>query len=901
MNLQSVNFSSLTNSEIFENLKTSERGLSEKEAGLRLKKYGLNELPKKKKGGSFLLFLQQFNSVLIYILFIAAFISWWFEHYMDAYVILAVVFANAFIGFFQRWRAERILAALKKMVTVYARVLREDEQKKIEASRLVIGDVVVLEAGDSAPADIRIIYSENATADESSLTGESLPVEKYAESEKISAREETPSNMFFMGSHAISGYIKGVVVATGSDTRIGTIAEEIKKIKYKKTHFEKKVDELALQMGSIALFGSLLTFAIGYYFRGLDFFEIFLFSVASLVSGVPEGLPAVLTIVLAIGASRMAKKNAIIKHLPSVETLGVANIICTDKTGTLTENVLTIKKIFINSKMIDVSGVGVHTVGNFSIGATNLIPKYYPDLDFILKAGLFTSDASVILEKEKVLTAGEPVEIAMDVAGLKGGIEKSELLDQAIIIDKLSFDTRYKYKANLMNLKTESEPDKKIFASGAFEVLLEKSTHIYDGGKIIALDSQKREEVLNHALDMATSAMKVLGIAFKDATTEQNEITRQDISGFVFLGLFGMIDPPIENVKDAILRCHNAGVKVLMLTGDHKETAIAVAKDIGLLPKETHLQGKVFTEADLRNLSDKEFKTIANKAVIFARVTPETKFKIARILQEDGNVVAMTGDGINDAPALKQADIGLAMGMRGTDVAKEAAGIILADDNFSSIVNAILEGRTVFNNVKKTSFYLITTNTAEDLTIISALLMGLALPLLPIQILWLNLVTDGVLVAAIASEPAHNGILNEKPRSYEEKILTRDVLPLLVFTGLLMVFGTIVLFTHFLPHGMDKARTVAFSFMAFSQLFNAVNMRSLNLSVFKIGFFSNKFLWVSLVISVFIQFFVIYTPFFQEVFQFERLNSQEWTLIILSSSLIFFIIEIYKSFKNYSK
>lgn len=897
MDLQSADFSSLTISEIFEKLKTSERGLSEKESGLRLKKYGLNELPKKKKGGGFLLFAQQFNSVLIYILFIAAFISWQFEHYMDAYVILAVVLINAVISFFQRWRAERILEALKKIITLYAKVMRDGVQRKIEAGRIAVGDVVVLEAGDSAPADIRIIYSENLTADESALTGESLPVEKNESLQKAIMQEGTPSNIFFLGTHAISGYAKGVVIATGSNTRIGTIAEEIKKIKYKKTHFEKKVDELALQMGAVAFFGALLTFLIGFYLRGMEFFDIFLFSVASLVSGVPEGLPAVLTIVLAIGASRMARKNAIIKYLPSVETLGVANIICTDKTGTLTENVLTIKKIFVNSKMIDVSGVGVHTAGNFSIGATNLIPRYYPDLDFILKAGLFTSDASVILEKEKVLTAGEPVEIAIDVAGLKGGIEKSELLDKMIIIDKLPFDTRYKYKANLMNLKTESEPDKKIFASGAFEVLLERSMYIYDNGKIVALDSKKREEVLNHALDMASGAMKVLGVAFKDATVEQNEITHQDVAGLVFLGLFGMIDPPVENVKDAILKCHNAGVKVLMLTGDHKETAIAVAKDIGLLPKETHLQGKVFTEADLKNLSDEEFKNIANKAIIFARVTPETKFKIAKILQEDGNVVAMTGDGINDAPALKQADIGLAMGVRGTDVAKEAAGIILADDNFSSIVNAILEGRTVFNNVKKTSFYLITTNTAEDLTVISALLMGLALPLLPIQILWLNLVTDSVLVAAIASEPAHNGILNKKPRSYEEKILTKDVLPSLIFTGLLMVFGTIVLFTHFMPHGMDKARTVAFSFMAFSQLFNAINMRSLSLSVFKIGFFSNGFFIISLAISVFIQFFVIYTPFFQEVFKFERLNTQEWFLIILSSSLIFFIIEIYKSFK----
>ena len=386
MELKKNNFSFLSKKELFEKIKTSEFGLSKEEAEKRIKIYGKNELPKKKKGGSFLLFIKQFNSILIYILFVAAFISWEFEHYIDAYVILVIVFINAVIGFFQRWRAEKILEALKNMVTVYARVVREGVEIKLEAKKLVFGDIVILEAGDNSPADIRLIESKNVRSNESSLSGESLPVEKNSKIFEEKEDSGSSSNMLFMGTSVISGYAKGVVVATGSKTRLGSIAEEIKKIKYQKSHFEKKVDELAIQMGIVAFFGALAIFLIGFFFKGLEFFDIFLFSVAALVAGVPEGLPAVMTIVLAIGASRMAKKNAIIKHLPSVETLGVANVICTDKTGTLTKNILTIKKIFSGSNLFDVSGVGMDISGNFSLNKIDILPKYYPDLEMLLEA-----------------------------------------------------------------------------------------------------------------------------------------------------------------------------------------------------------------------------------------------------------------------------------------------------------------------------------------------------------------------------------------------------------------------------------------------------------------------------------------------------------------------------------
>ncbi len=900
MKFKESDFLSLSKKEIFEKLKTSEAGLSEKEAENRIKIYGKNELPKKKKGGSFLLFLRQFKSALIYILFVAAFISYQFEHYIDAYVILAIVFINAIIGFFQGWRAEKILDALKKMITSYARVLRSGREIRISAKDVVLGDIVILEAGDKAVADIRILESKNVTVNESSLTGESVPVEKNSQILSFLPKEGLPKNMLFMGSSLISGYAKGVVTATGINTKLGEIAQTLKKIKYEKSHFEKKVDELVFQVGVIASFFALLTFLIGFYFRGLEFFDIFLFSVASLVAGVPSALPAVLTIVLAIGAAKMAKKNAMIKHLPSVETLGVANVICTDKTGTLTKNILTVKKIFIFSEIIDVSGAGLETKGNFSLNGVGILPKFYPNLDFLLKASLYLSDASVVEEKNSTNVTGEPVEVALDIASLKGEFKKSEILKKVDILDKIPFDTKCKYKANLVNLGLGGHQDNKIFISGAFEVVLEKSSYFYKDGKKIKLTAKIRNEILEYALDMAQDALKVVGVAFKDAEKNINCIFKKDISDLVFVGFFGMIDPPKEGVSDAILKCKISGIRVLMLTGDHKDTAVAIAKDIELLPREENYENKVFTEADLFKISDEKFKNILKEAVIFARVTPETKLKIAKILQKQGNIVAMTGDGVNDAPALKQADIGVAMGITGTDVAKESSEIILTDDNFSSIVNAISEGRLVFSNVKKTTFYLTTTNVAESVTIISSLSMGLPLPLLPTQLLWLNLVTDGVTVIALATEPKEDGILIKKPRSQKEKILSKDIIPLFFFTVVLMVFGTLALFLYYLPEGIDKARTIAFSFMAFSQFFNVVNMRSLDVSIFKIGFFSNRFMVFALIASIIIQLIVIYVPFFQSIFRFESLNIKEWILIIISSSLIFFVVELYKFFKRRS-
>ncbi len=785
------------------------------------------------------------------------------------------------------------------MVTSYARVVRDGKEIKIPAEEVVVGDIIILESGDSVSSDLRILKAKNASADESSLTGESVAVVKSNKILKNTPKEGLPENMLFMGTSLISGYIKGLVVATGANTRLGTIAQKLKEIKYQKSHFEKKVDELVFQMGVIAFFSAILTFLIGFYFRGLEFFDIFLFSVASLVAGVPSGLPAVLTIVLAIGVSRMAKKNVIVKHLPSVETLGVANIICTDKTGTLTKNILTVKKIFTSSKLINISGIGLETKGNFSLNNTNILPRLYPDLDFTLKSSLYTSDASIIEGKMGVDVVGDPVEVALDIASLKGGIEKSNFLGSVNFLDKIPFDAKQKYKAKLVNLGSAGHQNNKIFVSGAFEIILEKSIFIYEDGKIEKLTKEKKKEILAYALDMASDALKVVALAFKDFPNKKI-FSKNDISSLVFISLFGMIDPPKEGVFDAISKCKISGVRVLMLTGDHKDTALAIAKDIGLLEKTEKQSKKIFTELELTNLSENEFYEILKKAVIFARVTPETKLKIAKILQKQGNIVAMTGDGVNDAPALKQADIGVAMGVMGTGVAKEASEIILTDDNFSSIVNAIVQGRLVFSNVKKTSFYLITTNIAESVTIITSLSMGLALPLLPTQLLWLNLVTDGIPVVALATEPKEDGILTKKPRLQSEKILSKDVIPLLFFTVIFMVVGTIMLFLNFLPEGIDKARTVAFTFMAFSQFFNVVNMRSLEISIFKLGFFSNKFLVFGLFISILIQIIVVNNSFFQRVFNFESLSISEWVLTIVSSSVIFFVIEFYKALKRRS-
>ena len=878
----------LTKGEIFHKLKTSEKGLIKEEAAKRLRITGLNEISKKKKASPILIFLKQFNSPLIYILFVAMIISFIFDHLIDAYVILTIVLINASISFIQERKAEKAIDALKKLIVSYAKVYRNNTMIKIPSQELVPGDIIYLEEGDKIPADARLFEIKNFRTQESSLTGESFPEEKRVGvlGKGVSLVDRT--NMVFMSTVVVSGNAKAVVIATANKTEIGQVAKSIQEIVQPKMHFNKKVSQLAVQMAIFASIGAILTFIIGYFINKLEFFEVFLFTIASLVSGIPEGLPAVLIIVLAIGARRMAKRKAVIRHLPAVETLGVATVIATDKTGTITQNSITVEKITTFEGDFDVTGEGWQPLGRFFQNKKPISPLKIPILQKILSISALCNKGTLLKKNGDYEIIGDPTEVSLLVLAKKVGLDKQKLSEK--IIDDFPFSSELKFRASLIRLPSNK---KQLYSVGAFETILKRSLYFLENNKKLKLGVKEKELFLKKAESLARKGMRVLALAYGDLPNHVNSISESLVNNLIFVGLVGMKDPPRPEIKQAIQKAENAGIRVILKTGDHKETAIAIAKEIGLTKGKT----EALTEKDLEKLSKSEFEEAVKKVNIFARVTPKMKMKIVKALQNQGEIVAMTGDGVNDAPALRRADIGIAMGIIGTDVARESSEIVLADDNFSSIVNAIEEGRIVFQNVRQTSFYLITTNVAEDVTIISSLIMGLPLPMLPIQLLYLNLVTDGVTDVALATEPGHNDVLNQPPRNKKEKILNKELIPFLLLMVGLMAIGAIFLFIHFLPQSLAKARTVAFVSMSMFQLFNVFNMRSLKKSVFKIGVFSNKWVTIALGASLVLMLAIIYLPFTQRIFQFIPLSLGEFLIITLIASSVLIAGEIYKKIR----
>jgi len=867
-------------------------GLSEKEAKIRLQRFGFNEIPEKKKYNPFLIFLKQFKSVMIYILFIAASISFFLGHLIDVYVILAIILINAAIGFIQEHRAERSIQALKKMIVPHAKVYREGKLIEINARELVPGDIISLEEGDRIPADCRLIKIKNLRTVEASLTGESFPVDKDI---KL-LPEKTPvadrKNMVFMGTFIAGGQAKAAITATGGNTEIGRVARDIEKIKIVKGHFQKKTDKLAKQMGAIAIACALLAFVIGFFVRGFDFVEIFLFTIAALVAGIPEGLAAVLAIVLAIGAHRMAKRNAIIRTLPATETLGVVTTIMTDKTGTLTENTMNVEKIIMpESGEITVSGSGWEPSGKFYLNEKIISPLENTHLSKLLHIAAVCNNAKILNEdedgKNNYKIIGDPTEAALLVLAEKAGLKKEFMEKKERRIDDLPFNPELKYRASLSVLVEENKR-KEIYVVGAPEAVLDYSSHVFKDKKPEEMNNEYKNNILSGIDSLTKNAMRVLALAYKEVPAETGILSEEQVNNLIFVGIVGIRDPPRPGVKDSIEKAKNAGIRVIMATGDHKGTALAIAKEIGINADEA------LTEQELKDLPEKEFQETVKNFSVFARLTPNMKLKIAETLQGQGHIVAMTGDGVNDAPALKKADIGISMGLIGTDVARESGEIVLADDNFASIVNAIEEGRIVFTNTRQVSFFLITTNFAESVTIISSLLISPYLPLLPTQILWLNLVSDGLPVVALSTEQGHGDVLQEPPRDATEDILSKDIMPFLILITGIMVAAALFIFTSYLPQGIDKARTGAFCVMTLTQFFNVFNLRSLKKSCFEIGFFSNKYINVSLLISVILLFMVIYIPFFQDAFHFAPLSLTELLTITLLSSLVLVFGEVYK-------
>jgi Ca2+-transporting ATPase len=859
--------------DVFKELKSNEEGLTHTEAEKRLKEFGPNQVEEKKRMSDFLLLLSQFKSILIIILIIAIVISFFLGEILDAMVILLIIIVNAILGFVQSRKAEKALESLKRLAAPNAEVIRSAEKEIIQAPKLVPGDVILLKVGDKVPADCRIIEEMNLKVDESVLTGESLSVEKTTE-----AIEDVPekSNMLFSGTTIVYGRCKAVVTETGMKTEFGRIAGMLQE-KEEKTPLEKKLDIFGKNLGIFLIGICVIIFLIGAIF-GADVFDMFLLSVSLAVAAVPEAMPAVVTITLAIGVSRMVKKNSIIRSLPAVETLGSTTLICSDKTGTLTKDELVVKKLYVNGKIIDVTGEGYSTKGDFFENSKKAALD--EDSRLMLRIGMLCNDA--VIGKEAI---GDPTEIALVVSAKKAGLEPT-----GERIDEIPFDSERKMMSVL-----HLDKKKFVYTKGAVENILKLCTHYRYNGHIKKMTETYRKKILEMNHEFASSALRVLGFAYRISN-------KMEEKSLIFVGMQGMIDSPREEVKEAIEKCKKAGIRVVMITGDHKDTAVAIAKELKID------NGQVLTGEELDALNDEQFSEAVDNVAVYARVSPEHKVRITNALKNEGHIIAMTGDGVNDAPALKKADRGIAMGITGTDVSKEASDMILTDDNFSSIVAAIEEGRGVYDNIKKFIRYMLSTNIGEILTIFTAILIammsgyGVIFILVPAQILWMNLLTDGLVAISLGFEPSEPNIMSRKPRNPKEGVMTKGFLLYIFFIGSVICIGSLYLFFSELDPGLgniDRARTIAFSTLIMFQLFRGLGSRS-DLPMNKIGFFTNKRLLIAIASSVILLLMIIYLPIFNPLFKTVPLNIIDWLRILVVSSSIFIILEIWKFFRNRS-
>ncbi len=872
-------------------LGSSVAGLSDADAAARIATYGPNELPVEPSTSKFVLFLKQFKNALVYVLFVAAGISFLAGHPLDAAAIGIIVLANALIGYVQERKAEAALSKLKAMVVPTVTVKRGDHTVRLESFKLVPGDIVLISQGDRIAADLRLVSARDLEIDEAALTGESLPSSKTLEPVLERAALGDRKSMAFMGTLTVSGEGTGVVTATGRATAFGQIAQSLSVIKREKTPLEQRVDRLGGGLAVAAIAGAGVIFFVGVW-QGLAPLEMFLVAVAMAVSSIPEGLPAVLAVVLAIGVQRMARRNAITRRLPAVETLGTVDIICTDKTGTLTENQMTVRKAFTLTHEIEVTGEGWAPEGEFLIQGKKASPAEHPSFLHLLRVAALCNRASVEKRDGRWMASGDPTEAALVVLAGKGGYEKNDMLRGEKTVDEILFTSERKYRALLHEYVAPGDKlTREIMVVGAFESVLAMADAATEKGAAHPMTPEMRARLEAETRTMADGALRVLAIAYKHVSVSHSELHEKDLHGLTILGLVGMIDPPRKDVREAILECRRAGIRVIMNTGDHRDTAVAIAREVGILERDEDAVGKVFIDDDVVAMSEPQLREHLSRAAVFARVSPQTKLRIVTALQGLGHTVAMTGDGINDAPSLKRADIGIAMGITGTDVTKEVAEMVLADDNFVSIVAAVEEGRIVYRNVKQTVSYLVMTNVGEVVTILAALVLSLPIPLLPAQILWLNLVTDGFTGVALAAERRHGDELSQAPRRKNERMLSRNVIVLTAFTAALMAAGTLLMFRW--ADGRDGdtyARTVAFLAMTFFQLWNVFSLRSATESVFTLGFRSNRWVPAGVAVSIALVALIVYVPALQRVFSLSAVGWREWAFAIgVSSSVLWFV------------
>ncbi|MFM9330195.1 calcium-translocating P-type ATPase, SERCA-type [Paenibacillus mesotrionivorans] len=897
----------LSAEEVLQSLDTHpEKGLSAADAAKRLEQKGPNELTEGKTVSPITLFLNQFKDFMVLVLMGATLISGMLGEYLDAITIIAIIIMNGILGFIQEFRAERSLRALKELSAPHAKVLRGGEIEQVPAKELVPGDIILLEAGDRVPADIRWLTANNIYVEESALTGESVPVRKATEA---LGHPDVPlgdqRNLGFMGTLITMGTATAAVIRTGMETEMGKIAGLIESTEEMETPLQHRLEQLGKILIIVALALTVLVVIAG-ILHGQPAYAMFLAGVSLAVAAIPEGLPAIVTIALALGVQRMIKRKAIVRKLPSVETLGCASVICSDKTGTLTQNKMTVTHLWLGGKLMEVSGEGYTPRGEIRWEGKTADVRKDQMLRRLLQSAALCNNARLIQEatapakgkKEKGSEeegewriAGDPTEGALVVLASKAGLSPASLDGLYRRVKEFPFDSDRKR----MSVLLEHQGGRLVFAKGAPDMLLDKCSYILWEDKVIPFTGTLRQKVMAANEGMAKSALRVLGFAYKEIKpSEHCEDSDTAEQNLVFVGLSGMIDPPRREVREAISTCRKAGIKTVMITGDHQTTAEAIARQLGMLPG----NGLVLNGTQLAAMSDEQLENRVEDIYVYARVSPEHKLRIVKALQKKGHVVAMTGDGVNDAPAIKAADIGISMGINGTDVSKEASALILSDDNFATIVAAIEEGRGIYENIRKFIRYLLASNVGEILTMFLAMMMGLPLPLVPIQILWVNLVTDGLPAMALGVDQAEKDLMQHKPRAAKESIFSRRLGWKIISRGIFIGVCTLGAFWITLQTGPDgdadtlmKAQTVAFATLVAAQLIHVFDCRS-SRSIFHRNVFQNKALVFAVLSSLALMLAVMYIDPLQPIFKTVDLGLKEWILALVAAGIPTFFFGI---------
>ena len=864
----------------------SNRGLTAKQVERRQKQFGRNILITSDPPSKWFLFVKQFQDFMVLILLGATLIAGLLGEFIDAIAIMAIVLLNGCMGFFQEQKAEKSLEKLQELAAPKMNVLREHVWEMIPSENAVVGDVIRMETGDRIPADVRIIESNALEVDEATLTGESTPIAKHSTEilqDKLTIQDQ--QNIGFKGTIVTKGSAIGVIIHTGMDTAIGQIATMMQETEQQLTPLEIKLKELGKILIFIVFLLTVLTVGIGLY-HGQPLYDMVLAGVSLAVAVIPEGLPAIVTVALSLGVQRMIKRKAIVRKLSAVETLGCATVICTDKTGTITENKMTVQSIYLNQTLLEVTGAGDKPIGEF-LHHNQPVDTSYPNLHAMTLYGMLCNDATLYIKRGKYIVNGDPTDGALLVAARKLGISH-EAKDSYKIIKQFPFDSIKK----CMSVVVEDENKRRfLITKGAPEVLIPRCTHqAMNQDRVLLKDTRNLEQQMNR---MATKALRMIAIAIKPLQKDDILIENHLTKDLTFLGLFGLKDPPRKEVASAIYQCKEAGVRTVMITGDHRKTASAIASEIGMLDEDS----KIIDGNELNDMTMDELTEVIEKVSVFARVTPEHKLKIVKAYQRIGHIVAMTGDGVNDAPAVKASNIGISMGMSGTDVTKEASSLILLDDNFNTIKEAIREGRNIYENIRKFIRYLLASNVGEICMMLFAMLLSFPLPLVPVQILWVNLVTDGLPAMALGLDPPAKDVMKQPPRDQKEGVFSRGLGMKIITRGVLI--GAVSLFAFVLAYDSNSdnltyARTIGFSTLVLAQLIHVFDCRS-EKGIFSRNPFSNMYLIVAVVSSVMLLLLAIYTKALQPIFHTTPLAGIDWLFIIVLSAIPSIIFGIFRN------